>query len=192
MTAFILLFISAIFIDNIRSAQFPDIHPLTDKSKKIKAAIVISGAIAFVLALAIIVNHTVQELVLNPLHLEFLQITSFIMIIAILARGTGIFLKRMLPKLFYTSEISFQTLFVDSALLGVALLVTEKNLTLTGSIAYAIFMSVGFGLALAVFAGITEQLNMIKLPRAMEGLPSVLLTAGLLAMAFMGFAGIVK
>jgi len=189
---FILIFISAVFVNNIVLAQFLGICPFLGVSKKINTAIGMTGAVAFVMTIATIFTYVIQKTVLDPYHIQFLQTITYILIIAALVQLVEIMLKKVSPALYQALGVYLPLITTNCVILGVALLVVKKDFNLLESVVYAISTAIGFGLALILFAGIREQLNMVKLPKSMEGIPAALITAGLLAMAFMGFSGIVK
>lgn len=190
--SYILIFISAVFVNNIVLSQFLGICPFLGVSKKIETAVGMSGAVAFVMAIATVVTYLIQKMVLEPLNVGFLQTITYILIIAALVQMVEIILKKVSPALYQALGVFLPLITTNCAILGVAILVIQKDLDLLSSVVYALSTSVGFGLALVLFAGIREQLGMTRLPKIFEGTPISLITAGLLAMAFMGFAGIVK
>lgn len=191
MTYF-LIFISAVFVNNIVLTQFLGICPFLGVSKKIDTALGMSGAVVFVMTISTIITYLIQKGILVPFNLEFLQTIVYILVIAALVQLVEIILKKISP-FFVSSFRSISPLITTNCtILGVAILVIQKEFNLMESVVFAISTAIGFGLALILFAGIREQLSMVKLPKGMEGAPIALLTAGLLAMAFMGFAGIVK
>lgn len=190
--SFVLIFISAVFVNNIVLSQFLGICPFLGVSKKIDTALGMSGAVAFVMTIATIFTYIIQKSVLEPFQIGYLQTITFILIIAALVQMVEIILKKISPSLYQALGVFLPLITTNCAILGVALLVVQKDLNLLESVVYAISTAVGFGLALILFAGMREQLGMVKLPKGMEGTPAALLTAGLLAMAFMGFSGIVK
>lgn len=189
---YILIFISAVFVNNIVLSQFLGICPFLGVSKKVETALGMAGAVAFVLTIATIFTFIVQKSVLEPLNITYLQTISFILIIAALVQMVEIILKKISPALYQALGVFLPLITTNCAVLGVAIMVIQKDFDLTSSVVFAFSTALGFGLALVLFAGIREQLNMLNLPKGMKGIPSALLTAGLLAMAFMGFAGIVK
>jgi len=190
--SYILIFISAVFVNNIVLSQFLGICPFLGVSKKIETALGMSGAVAFVMTIATVITYIIQKSVLDPFEIGYLQTITFILVIAALVQLVEIILKKISPALYQALGVFLPLITTNCAILGVALIVVKKDFDLVESVVFAISTSVGFGLALILFAGIREQLNMSKLPKGMEGTPVALLTAGLLAMAFMGFAGIVK
>jgi len=189
---YILIIISAVFVNNIVFSQFLGVCPFLGTSKKIDTAIGMTGAVAFVMTIATVFTYIIQKTVLNPFHIQFLQTITFVLIIVALVQLIDIILKRVSPALYQALGVYLPLITTNCAILGVALLVIKKDFNLVESVVFAISTAVGFGLALILFAGIREQLSMVKLPKGMEGIPAALITAGLLAMAFMGFAGIVK
>ena len=187
---YILIFISAIFVNNIVLSQFLGICPFLGVSKKIDTAMGMGAAVAFVLTLATIVTFLLQEHVLVPLHLEYLQTISFILVIAALVQMVEIVLKKVSPALYQALGIFLPLITTNCAVLGVAILVIQKQFTLVESVVYALSTAIGFALALVVFAGLREQLALTNVPKGMRGMSIVLITAGLLSLAFMGFSGV--
>lgn len=191
MLHYIIIFIAAVFVNNIVLAQFLGICPFLGVSKKIDTALGMSAAVAFVMVLATICTFLIQRYMLDPMNLGFLQTLTFILVIAALVQMVEIVLKKVSPALYSALGIFLPLITTNCTILGVAILVIQKDFTLLESVVYALSTAVGFGLALVLFAGIREQLQFSKLPKAMEGTPIALITAGILAMAFMGFTGIV-
>ena len=187
---YILIFISAIFVNNIVLSQFLGICPFLGVSKKIDTALGMGGAVAFVLTLATIVTFLVQKYVLEPFSLEYLQTLAFILVIASLVQMVEIILKKVSPSLYQSLGIFLPLITTNCAVLGVAILVIQKDYNLLESVVYAFSTAIGFALALAVFAGIREQLALVKVPKGMSGMAIVMVTAGLLSLAFMGFSGV--
>ena len=195
--AYILIFITAIFVNNIVLSQFLDICPFLGVSKKVDSALGMGAAVAFVLTLATIVTYLIQVYVLNAFGLEYLQTIAFILVIATLVQMVEIILKKSAPALYQALGVFLPLITTNCCILGVAILVAngtyatqglEPNL-LTG-VVFAISTAIGFALALVVFAGIREQLAMMDVPKGLQGMSIALITAGLLAMAFMGFSGV--
>jgi len=188
---YIFILISAVFVNNIVLAQFLGICPFLGVSKKIETALGMSGAVAFVMTIATIFTFIIQKTVLEPFKIGFLQTIVFILVIAILVQLVEIILKKTSPALYQALGVFLPLITTNCTILGVAIMVIQKNYNLLESVTFAISTAIGFGLALILFAGLREQLRLVKLPKAMEGVPIALIVAGLLAMAFMGFAGIV-
>ena len=187
---YILIFISAIFVINIVLSQFLGICPFLGVSKKVDTAMGMGAAVAFVLTLATIVTFLLQQYVLVPLHIEYLQTISFILVIASLVQMVEIILKKISPPLYQALGIFLPLITTNCAVLGVAILVIQKQFSLIESVVYAFSTAIGFALALIVFAGLREQLALTNVPKGMRGMSIVLITAGLLSLAFMGFSGL--
>ena len=187
---YLLIFISAIFVNNIVLAQFLGICPFLGVSKKIDTSLGMSAAVAFVMVLATLVTWLVQTYVLNPFGLEYLQTIAFILVIASLVQMVEIILKKVSPALYQALGIFLPLITTNCAVLGVAILVIQKDYNLAQSIVYALSTAIGFGLALTVFAGMREQLELADVPKGMKGMAIVLVSAGLLSLAFMGFSGV--
>lgn len=195
---YFLIFISAIFVNNIVLSQFLGICPFLGVSKKIDTALGMGAAVTFVLTLATVVTFLLQKL-LVLCHVEFLQTILFILIIASLVQMIELMLKKVSPALYQALGVFLPLITTNCCILGVAILVAngtnklplgaDHNL-LTGTL-FALATAIGFAVALVLFAGMREQLALNKVPKAMQGTPIALLTAGLLAMAFMGFSGVV-
>lgn len=187
---YILIFISAIFVNNIILSQFLGICPFLGVSQKISTSLGMGAAVAFVMTLATIVTYIVQIFVLNPLGLEYLQTIAFILVIAALVQMVEIIMKKTAPALYQALGIFLPLITTNCAVLGVAILVIQKDFSLIQSIVYAFSTAIGFALAMTVFAGLREQLSMVRVPKGMSGMSIVLITAGLLSLAFMGFSGV--
>jgi len=195
--AYILIVITAIFVNNIVLSQFLGICPFLGVSKKVESALGMGAAVAFVLTIATIVTYLIQKFVLEPNALEYLQTIAFILVIAALVQMVEIVLKKVNPGLYQALGVFLPLITTNCCILGVAILVAggtynaqglEPDL-LTGVI-FAFSTAIGFALALTIFAGMREQLAMMNIPMGMQGMPIALVTAGLLAMAFMGFSGV--
>lgn len=187
---YILIFVSAIFVNNIILSQFLGICPFLGVSRRIDTSLGMGAAVAFVMTLATIVTWIIQHYVLNLLGLQYLQTLAFILVIAALVQLVEIVLKSVSPALYQALGIFLPLITTNCAVLGVALLVIQKDFTLLESVVYAISTAIGFALALVVFAGLREQLELADVPKGMSGMSIVLITAGLLSLAFMGFSGV--
>ncbi len=190
MEYFIIVF-SAIFVNNIVLSQFLGICPFLGVSKKVGTAMGMAGAVTFVMTLATIVTYLIQYYLLEPYDLTFLQTISYILVIAALVQMVEIVLKKVSPPLYQALGVYLPLITTNCAILGVAILVIQNNFNLMESVVFAISNALGFGLALVIFSGIREQLDLADLPEGMKGVPTSLVIAGLLSMAFMGFAGLV-
>ena len=189
---YLLIFIAAIFVNNIIFSQFLGVCPFLGVSKKIDTALGMSAAVAFVLTLATIVTYLIQKFVLDVFDLQYLQTITFILVIASLVQMLEIMLKKVSPALYQALGVFLPLITTNCAVLGVAILVIQKDYDLLTGVVYAFSTAIGFGLALTLFAGIREQMSLINIPKGMKGTPIALIVAGLLAMAFMGFSGVVK
>ena len=187
---YILIFISAIFVNNIVLSQFLGICPFLGVSKKVNTALGMSAAVAFVMTLATIVTYLIQKSVLDPFGLQYLQTIAFILVIAALVQMVEIVMKKVSPALYQALGIFLPLITPNCAVLGVAILVIQKDFTLLESVVYAFSTAIGFGLALTVFAGLREQLELANVPKGMQGVAITMITAGLLSLAFMGFSGV--
>lgn len=187
---YLLIFVSAIFVSNIVLSQFLGICPFLGVSKKIDTALGMGMAVAFVLTISTTVTFLVQKYVLDPLSLQYLQTITFVLVIAALVQMVEIVLKKVSPVLYQSLGIFLPLITTNCAVLGVAILVIQKDFSLIESIVYSVATALGFALALVVFAGLREQLSLVSVPKAMKGVAVVLVTAGLLSLAFMGFSGV--
>ncbi len=187
---YLIVFITAIFVNNVVLSQILGICPFLGVSKKIDTALGMSAAVAFVLVLSTLVTYLLQYYVLNPMGLAYMQTIAFILVIAALVQMVEIILKKVSPALYQALGVYLPLITTNCAVLGVAILVIQKDFDLLMGIWYALSTALGFGLALTVFAGIREQLSMVAIPKGMQGMSIALVTAGLLSMAFMGFSGV--
>ena len=189
---YILIFITAIFVNNIVLSQFLGICPFLGVSKKVETATGMGAAVAFVLVIATIVTYLVQKFVLDAFGLEYLQTIAFILIIAALVQMVEIVLKKVSPALYQALGVFLPLITTNYCILGVAILVIQNDFDLLTGVIYAFATAIGFALAMILFAGIREQLSLVNIPKGMDGMAIALVTAGLLAMAFMGFSGVDK
>jgi electron transport complex protein RnfA len=189
---YILIFITAIFVNNVVLSQFLGICPFLGVSKKVETATGMGAAVAFVLVIATIVTYLVQKFVLDAFGLQYLQTIAFILIIAALVQMVEIVLKKVSPALYQALGVFLPLITTNCCILGVAILVIQNDFDLLTGVIYAFATAVGFALAMVLFAGIREQLSLVNIPKGMDGMAIALVTAGLLAMAFMGFSGVDK
>ncbi len=197
---YILIIISAVFVNNILLSQFLGICPFLGVSNKVSTAVGMSGAVCFVMAVATMLTYLLHYFILVPLGITFMQTVSFIVVIASVVQMVEIILKKISPSLYQALGIFLPLITTNCAVLGVAILVVSKEfsfggeahmLNLVESVWYAVSTALGFGLAMTLFAGLREQLELSSVPKDFRGVPIALVTAGILAMAFMGFAGLV-
>ena len=188
---YFVIILSAILVNNIVLMQFLGICPFLGVSKKISTAAGMAGAVAFVMTLATIVTYLIQTFILDPLNLAYLQTISFILVIASLVQLVEIILKKVSPSLYQALGIFLPLITTNCAILGVAILTIQKEFNLLEGVVFAVSNAIGFGLALVLFAGMREHLDLMEVPKGLKGTPIALITAGILAMAFMGFSGLV-
>ncbi len=190
-TSIIFLIIGAIFVNNVVLSQFLGICPFLGVSKDVKSSLGMGAAVLFVMLLATLVTYLLYYYVLVPCGLGYLQTIAYILVIAGLVQMVEIILKKIAPALYQTLGVFLPLITTNCAVLGVALLVVQKEMNLLESVIYAGSIAIGFTLALVIFAGIREQMELTGVPKGMKGVPIALVTAGILAMAFMGFSGLV-
>jgi len=189
---YILMIISAVFINNVVLAQFLGICPFLGVSNRVNTALGMAEAVTFVIVLATMVTYLIQVYVLNKLGIAYMQTITFILVIAALVQMVEIILKKVSQPLYQALGIFLPLITTNCAVLGVAILVIKKDYNLIQGVVYGASTAIGFGLALTILAGIREQIDLVDIPKGMKGVPISLVIAGILAMAFMGFTGIVK
>jgi Na+-translocating ferredoxin:NAD+ oxidoreductase subunit A len=189
---YLLLIISAVLVNNVVLVQFLGICPFLGVSSKLETSLGMGIAVIFVMSLANLVTFLVQNYILIPLHIEFMQTITFIFVIAFLVQVVEIILKKTAPPLYQALGIYLPLITTNCAVLGIAILAVQKDLSMIMSVVFAASIATGFTLALILMAGIREQLSLTETPKGMQGFPLSLVTAGLLSLAFMGFSGIVK
>ena len=204
---YFLILISAVFVNNVVLAQFLGICPFLGVSKRVGTAVGMSAAVMFVMALATLVTYLLQMYVLVPLHIEFMQTICFILVIAALVQMVEIVIKKISPPLYQALGIFLPLITTNCVVLGVAIQVVSNEfgfvnnvdalgnvshmMNLGQSVVFAVCSALGYGIALILFSGMREQLEMNDVPKAFRGVPIALITAGIMAMAFMGFSGLV-
>lgn len=200
MEYLIIIIISAIFVNNILLSQFLGVCPFLGVSNKVSTATGMSAAVCFVVTIATLVSYLVQYYILVPLHIEYMQTIAFILVIAALVQMVEIILKKVSPALYQALGIFLPLITTNCVVLGVAISVVTKEFSFGGeahmlnlgeSIVYALSCAIGYGLAMVIFAGLREQLDLASVPKSFKGVPIALITAGILALAFMGFSGLV-
>ncbi|WP_028975321.1 electron transport complex subunit RsxA [Spirochaeta cellobiosiphila] len=188
---YVLILIGAVFVNNIVLNQFLGICPFLGVSTKVETAVGMGLAVSFVMVLSTLATYLIQNLILTPLDINFMQTVVYILVIASLVQLVEIVLKKVSPPLYQALGVFLPLITTNCAILGVALLVFQKDFSLAQGLVYAFGSSVGFALAILIFAGLRERLEFMDTPKGMEGAPLALVTAGLLALAFMGFSGMV-
>ena len=189
---YITIIIFAVFVNNVILSQFLGICPFLGVSTKVSTAAGMGAAVVFVMTLSTIVTFLLQKFVLVPFGIEFLQTIVFILVIAALVQMVEIILKKISPSLYQALGVFLPLITTNCAVLGISILVVQQGYNLSEGITYAIGISLGFTLAMVIFAGLREHLELVEVPKGVKGIPIALITAGILAMAFMGFAGLVK
>lgn len=184
------IIIVAIFVNNVVFAQFLGICPFLGVSKKVDTAIGMGVAVMFVLTISTIVTYLIQKGILEPFNLQYLQTITFILVIASLVQMVEIVLKKTTPALYEALGVFLPLITTNCVILGVAILVIQKDFNLLESVIYAVATAIGYAIAIIIFSSIREQLALTKVPKAMKDIPIALITAGIIAMAFMGFSGI--
>ena len=189
---YIFIIISAVFVNNIVLARFLGICPFLGVSTRISTAGGMGAAVLFVMTLATMATYLINTYVLIPLGIGFMQTITYILVIAALVQMVEIVLKKISPPLYQALGVYLPLITTNCAILGVAILVVQNNYNLLESVVFAVANALGFTLALIIFSGIREKLELFNVPKAMKGVPIALIVAGLLSLAFMGFAGMVK
>ena len=192
MTGLFVIFISAAFVNNFVLVRFLGLCPFMGVSNQYKSALGMSYATAFVLTLSSIVSYLVNEYLLVPLEIEYLKTLSFILVIAVTVQMTEMILHKSSPMLYQVLGLFLPLITTNCAVLGVALLNVQKQNSLLESAFFGFGAAVGFGLVLVLFSAIRERLEMANIPQSFRGIPIALITAGIMALAFMGFTGMVS
>ena len=193
---YISLFVKSIFVDNMIFAYFLGMCSYLAVSKNVKTASGLGVAVIFVLLVTLPINYLLNKYVLAPdalikgVDLSFLSFIIFIAVIAAFTQLVEMIVEKFLPSLYSSLGIFLPLITTNCAVLGVAILVIQKDFSLVHSIVYAFSTAIGFALAMVVFAGLREQLSLVRIPKGMQGMAIVLVTAGLLSLAFMGFSGV--
>ncbi len=185
------IIIGSIFVNNVVLSQFLGICPFLGVSSRVETSMGMGAAVTFVMAIASVVAWLIQSYILVPLDIVYMQTIVFILVIAALVQMVEIILKKVSPVLYQALGIFLPLITTNCAVLGVAILMIQKEFDLLQSLVYAVSSALGFWLALVIFAGIREQLELDEMPKPFRGIPIALITAGILAMAFMGFSGLV-
>ncbi len=188
---YIYIIVGAIFVNNIVLMKFLGICPFIGVSKKVDTAVGMTGAVTFVMVIATIVTYLIQKKILDVYGIEYMRTITFILVIASLVQLVEIVLKKVSPALFQALGIFLPLITTNCAVLGVAILAVEnRDFGLLESVIFAIANAVGFGLALVLFSGLREHLELSNVPKGMKGVPIAFVVAGILALAFMGFTGL--
>ncbi|MDQ6969146.1 MAG: electron transport complex subunit RsxA [Mariprofundus sp.] len=192
MTEFALILLSAVLVNNYVLTKFLGICPFLGTSSKVETAVGMSFAVMFVMTLASTASWLVQQYVLIPLDLLYLQTIFFILIIASLVQLIEMMIHKTSPVLYQALGIFLPLITTNCAVLGVAILNVQQDQTFLTSALYGAGAAIGFALVLILFAGIRERIDVSPVPAAFKGSPLALITAGMMSLAFMGFSGLVK
>ena len=190
MTHLILIFLSAALVNNVILSQFLGICPFLGVSKKVETAAGMGGAVIFVITLSSVITSLLYKFLLLPNDLQYLNTIVFILVIAALVQFVEMVLKKIMPSLYQSLGVYLPLITTNCAVLGVALLSVQNDYSILESTIHGIGASVGFFLAIVLMAGIREKLETSNIPEAFKGTPIVLVTAGLMAIAFCGFGGV--
>lgn len=185
------ILISALLVNNVVLSRFLGICPFLGVSKQIETATGMGMAVTFVITLSSIITYIIQNAILDPLGLGYLQTIAFILVIASLVQFVEMFVKKASPTLYEALGVYLPLITTNCAVLGIAILNIQENYNLIETIIHSLGASVGFGLAIVLFAGIRERLSLADVPESLKGFPIALITAGLMSIAFLGFAGLV-
>ena len=187
---FLSMAVAAILVENFVLVKFLGICPFLGVYKKTDTALGMGMAVTFVMVLASAMTWLVQHFILQPLHAEFLQTIAFILVIAALVQFVEMFVAKMVPALYQALGIYLPLITTNCAVLGVALINVQQNYGLVDSMWYAFCAALGFTLAIVLFAGVRERLELANIPKYLRGFPIALITAGLISIAFLGFQGL--
>ena len=191
MKELILIIVGSALVNNIILSQFQGLCPFLGVSKKVDTSIGMGAAVIFVITLASIATNLVYALVLVPLHLEYLQTIAFILVIAALVQFVEMFLKKSMPSLYSALGVCLPLITTNCAVLGSALTNVQKGYNFIFSVANGLGTAVGFTVAIVLLASIRESIEDNDIPYNFQGSPIVLITSGLMAIAFMGFSGLI-
>lgn len=192
MTEYFLLLISTVLVNNFVLVKFLGLCPFMGVSSKIETAMGMAMATTFVLTLASVLSYLINTFILQPLHIEFLTTISFILVIAVVVQFTEMVVNKTSPKLYRLLGIFLPLITTNCAVLGVALLNVNAEHNFLESAVYGFGAAVGFSLVLVLFASMRERLALADVPNVFKGSAIAMITAGLMSLAFMGFAGLVK
>jgi len=188
----VFLFISAIFVNNFVLYYFLGICPFLGVSKKIDSALSMGLAVTFVMTITAVVSWMINHWILIPFHLDYLQVVSFILVIASLVQLVEMFIRKISPPLYQALGIYLPLITTNCAIMGLALLASLNNYDFIKTVVFGVSSGLGFTLAIILMAGIREQLDLSDVPKPLEGAGIALIVAGIMALAFNGFIGMIK
>ncbi|MEE8319508.1 MAG: electron transport complex subunit RsxA [bacterium] len=192
MNELFLIIIGTVFVNNFVLARFLGLCPFMGVSKQVETATGMGMAVVFVMTVASTVTWVIQNFILIPFNLQYLQTIMFILVIASLVQFVEMFIRKVSPTLYQSLGIFLPLITTNCAVLGVALLTVQKNLGFFSTITFAFGSSIGFTLAIVLMAGIRERDEMADIPKPFKGTALAFITAGILSLAFMGFSGMVR
>jgi len=188
----LLLFIGSILVNNFVLTRFLGICPFLGVSKKVETAVGMGMAVTFVMALASVISHIVYTTILEPLKIEYLYTLAFILVIAALVQFVEMVIQKSSPSLYAALGVYLPLITTNCAVLGVAIINMQEKFSLIESVIHGVGGALGFTLAIVLFAGIRERIEMNNIPEALKGFPIALITAGFMATAFLGFQGLIS
>lgn len=192
MSSILLILIGSIFVNNFIMSKFLGICPFLGVSKKVETAIGMGMAVTFVMVLASIITYLIQKLILEQFGIEYMQTIAFILVIASLVQFVEMVIQKMSPTLYQALGVYLPLITTNCAVLGVAILNIQEKYNLIETIVSGLGGALGFTLSIVLFAGIRERLETADIPESFKGFPIALVTASLMAMAFLGFSGLIK
>jgi electron transport complex protein RnfA len=184
--------LSSILVNNFIMSQFLGICPFLGVSKRVSTAVGMGIAVTFVIAMASLITYLVYYFVLEPLKMEYMQTLAFILVIAALVQFVEMVIKKSSPSLYQALGVYLPLITTNCAVLGVAIMNIEEKYDLLQSLVNGIGGALGFTLAIVLFAGIRERLELSDIPKPLQGFPIAMITAGLMSVAFLGFQGLIK
>ena len=191
MTELIKIGIGAAIVNNVILSQFLGICPILGVSKKIKTAAGMSAAVLFVMAISAVVTNLIYVFILEPADLTYLNTIAFILVIAALVQFVEMVLKKLMPALYKSLGVYLPLITTNCAVLGTALNCVQNDYSMGTGLVYSVCTALGFGIAIIIMAGIREKIEYNNILPSVKGMPIVLISAGLMSMAFMGFAGVI-
>ena len=191
MTNLILIIITTALVNNVVLSQFMGICPFLGVSKKVETAAGMGGAVIFVIGIASVVTNLIQKFILEKTGMEYLQTIVFILVIAALVQFVEMFLKKAIPSLYQALGVFLPLITTNCAVLGAAITITQKGYGIFTGLIYGLGTAIGFTIAIVLMAGIREKIEHNDIPESFKGTPIVLVTAGLMAIAFFGFSGLI-
>ncbi len=191
MGELLLIAVGAALVNNVVLSQFMGICPFLGVSKKVETAAGMGGAVIFVIGIASVVTNLIQKFILEKTGMEYLQTIVFILVIAALVQFVEMFLKKAVPSLYQALGVFLPLITTNCAVLGAAITITQKGYGIFTGLIYGLGTAIGFTIAIVLMAGIREKIEHNDIPESFKGTPIVLVTAGLMAIAFFGFSGLI-